>query len=29
MMGVITVDDLLEEMLPQGWRAEYGMGAEE
>ena len=29
MMGVITVDDLLEEMLPQGWRAEYGVGAEQ
>ena len=25
MVGVVTVDDLLEEMLPQGWRREYGM----
>jgi CBS domain-containing protein len=25
MIGVITVDDLLEELLPQGWRREYGM----
>jgi CBS domain-containing protein len=30
MIGVITVDDLLEELLPQGWRGEFGMtGAEE
>ena len=30
MLGVITVDDLLEEVLPQGWRKEFGMaGAEE
>jgi CBS domain-containing protein len=30
MVGVITVDDLLEELLPQGWRGEFGMtGAEE
>ncbi|MHB1208594.1 MAG: magnesium transporter MgtE N-terminal domain-containing protein [Acidimicrobiales bacterium] len=25
MIGVITVDDLLEELLPQGWRREFGM----
>jgi len=25
MIGVITVDDLLEELLPQGWRKEFGM----
>jgi CBS domain-containing protein len=25
MMGVVTVDDLLNELLPQGWRREYGM----
>ena len=25
MVGVVTVDDLLEEMLPQGWRRDYGM----
>jgi CBS domain-containing protein len=30
MIGVITVDDLLEELLPQGWRREFGMsGVEE
>ena len=29
MIGVITVDDLLEEMLPQGWRREFGMTAVE
>lgn len=30
MLGVITVDDLLEEVLPQGWRKEFGMaGADE
>ncbi len=25
MLGVVTVDDLLEELLPQGWRREFGM----
>jgi Mg/Co/Ni transporter MgtE len=29
MIGVITVDDLLEELLPQGWRREFGMTAAE
>ena len=29
MIGVVTVDDLLEEMLPQGWRREFGMAAVE
>jgi CBS domain-containing protein len=29
MIGVVTVDDLLEELLPQGWRAEFGMSAAE
>jgi CBS domain-containing protein len=29
MVGVITVDDLLEELLPQGWRREFGMSAVE
>lgn len=29
MIGVVTVDDLLEELLPQGWRAEYGVSAVE
>ncbi len=24
MVGVITVDDVLEELLPQGWRREFG-----
>jgi len=27
MLGVITVDDVLELMLPTGWRREYGMSA--
>jgi len=25
MIGVITVDDLLEQLLPTGWRRDYGM----
>ena len=25
MLGLVTVDDLLEELLPQGWRKEFGM----
>ena len=29
MIGVITVDDLLEDLLPQGWRKEFGMTAAE
>ncbi|MDH2902392.1 MAG: CBS domain-containing protein [Actinomycetota bacterium] len=29
MIGVITVDDLLEDLLPQGWRKEFGMTAVE
>ena len=29
MVGVVTVDDLLEELLPQGWRAEFGVSAVE
>ncbi|MDE2282872.1 MAG: magnesium transporter [Actinomycetales bacterium] len=29
MIGVVTVDDLLEELLPQGWRREFGMTAGE
>ena len=29
MIGVVTVDDLLEELLPQGWRREFGMTAVE
>ena len=29
MVGVITVDDLLEELLPFGWRKEFGMTAAE
>jgi CBS domain-containing protein len=29
MMGVVTVDDLLEVLLPQGWRREFGMTAVE
>jgi len=27
MIGIITVDDVLELMLPAGWRREYGMSA--
>ncbi len=27
MLGQITVDDVLEEMLPAGWRRQYGMAA--
>ncbi|HUO47487.1 MAG TPA: CBS domain-containing protein [Acidimicrobiales bacterium] len=27
MIGVITVDDVLELMMPTGWRREYGMNA--
>ena len=29
MIGVVTVDDLLEVLLPQGWRKEFGMSAAE
>ncbi len=29
MVGVVTVDDLLETLLPQGWRREFGMTAVE
>jgi CBS domain-containing protein len=29
MIGVVTVDDLLEELMPQGWRREFGMTAVE
>ena len=29
MIGVVTVDDLLEELLPHGWRREFGMTAGE
>jgi CBS domain-containing protein len=29
MIGVITVDDVLEETLPTGWRREFGMAAAE
>ena len=25
MIGLVTVDDLIEELLPQGWRREFGM----
>ena len=27
MVGVVTVDDLLDEMLPHGWRREFGLAA--
>ncbi len=29
MVGVITVDDLLEQLLPTGWRRDYGMATAE
>ncbi|MGH9028001.1 MAG: magnesium transporter MgtE N-terminal domain-containing protein, partial [Acidimicrobiales bacterium] len=29
MIGVITVDDVLEEMLPTGWRRDFGMAVVE
>jgi CBS domain-containing protein len=29
MIGVLTVDDLLEELLPHGWRREFGLAAVE
>jgi Mg/Co/Ni transporter MgtE len=25
MVGLITVDDVLEQMLPSGWRRRYGL----
>jgi Mg/Co/Ni transporter MgtE len=25
MIGVVTVDDVLEDLMPQGWRREFGM----
>jgi len=29
MIGVITVDDVLEQLIPTGWRRDYGMAAAE
>jgi Mg/Co/Ni transporter MgtE len=29
MLGQITVDDVLELLLPTGWRRQYGMDAPE
>ena len=29
MVGVITVDDVLEMLLPTGWRRDFGMTAVE
>jgi CBS domain-containing protein len=29
VVGVVTVDDLLDELLPQGWRREFGLTAVE
>jgi Mg/Co/Ni transporter MgtE len=29
MIGVITVDDVLEQLLPTGWRRDYGMATAE
>jgi Mg/Co/Ni transporter MgtE len=25
ILGVVTIDDLVEQLLPQGWRREFGM----
>jgi Mg/Co/Ni transporter MgtE len=29
MLGQITVDDVLELLLPTGWRRQYGMASNE
>jgi Mg/Co/Ni transporter MgtE len=29
MIGVVTVDDVLEVMLPKGWRRRFGLLGEE
>jgi len=29
MLGVVTVDDLVELLLPSGWRREFGMATAE
>ena len=29
VLGVVTVDDLLELLLPQGWRRDFGLTAVE
>jgi Mg/Co/Ni transporter MgtE len=29
MMGVVTVDDVLEAMLPRGWRRRFGLLGED
>jgi Mg/Co/Ni transporter MgtE len=29
MIGVVTVDDVLELLLPQGWRRDFGMSSAE
>jgi predicted transcriptional regulator len=29
MLGVVTIDDLIELLLPQGWRREFGMATNE
>jgi hypothetical protein len=29
MLGQITVDDVLELLLPTGWRRQYGMASHE
>jgi hypothetical protein len=28
-MGVVTVDDVLETLVPQGWRRDFGMAQPE
>ena len=29
LVGVVTIDDLIELLLPQGWRREFGMSTVE
>jgi hypothetical protein len=29
MLGVVTVDDVLETLMPSGWRRDYGTTAAE
>jgi CBS domain-containing protein len=29
LLGVVTIDDLIELLLPQGWRRDFGMATVE